>query len=73
MTQAQAKRLISTNAMIWAIAAVASVVLPFIGDSLTEGRGQFLRLLMHGSPLFIGLYVSTALLSKYCGKAEESA
>ena len=64
MTKPQLTKLIATNAGIWTLATLASVILPFVSDSMTDGSGQFLRLIMHAGPLMAGLWASSALLGK---------
>ena len=56
--------LISKNAMIWVGGILTSFILPMIARGLTEGPGNFLQMLMHVGPLFIAMFLSTALLSK---------
>ena len=58
------KSLISKNAIIWVGGILTSFILPMIAKSLTDGPGNFLQLLTHVGPLFIAMFLSTALLSK---------
>jgi hypothetical protein len=64
MTKPALKRLISINAGIWGLATLASVILPFVADSLSSGEGKFLRLVMQAGPLLAGLWISSAFLGK---------
>ncbi len=64
MTTDSMKKLITNNAAIWAIATIASVILPFVTDSLTDGRSDFLRLFGHAAPLFVGMFISSLALTK---------
>lgn len=41
------KKRIASNAAILIAGILASFILPMIGDSLTEGRSAFLRMLLH--------------------------
>jgi len=64
MTSDTAKRAVSINAAIWAAATLASVILPFVTDSLSNGRGNFLRLIAQAAPLMVGMYVSSVSLAR---------
>lgn len=69
MTSDTTKRAVSINAAIWAAAILASVILPFVTDSLTEGRSAFLRILTHVAPLMVGMYVSSISLAQASKKS----
>lgn len=64
MNQSDKKKLIGANAAIWAGAMLASFVLPMIAESITEGRGQFLKMMAHIFPLICGLAFSSRVLSQ---------
>ena len=64
MTSDMTKKLVSTNAAIWAVATLASVILPFVTDSLSDGRGAFLRLMAQAAPLMIGMFISSISLAR---------
>jgi hypothetical protein len=59
MTTDSNKKLVSINALIWTIATLASVILPFVTDSLTDGRSAFLRIFVHAAPLIAGMFISS--------------
>ena len=71
MIKSQKNKLINSNAALWAIAILASFILPLITDSVTEGRGKFVNAMVQVGPLLIALLVSTALLSKAIGETAE--
>ncbi len=58
------KKLVSTNSAIWTVATLASVILPFVTDSLTDGRSAFLRVATHAAPLIGGMFLSSVALSR---------
>lgn len=64
MTSSQKRKLIGTNAGIWAIAILASFVLPFIAESLSAGVANFLKVLCFALPLIIGMGMSTMVIHK---------
>ncbi len=64
MTSSQKKKLIGTNAGVWAIAILASFILPFIAESLSSGSAKFLQVLCFALPLIIGMVISTVALNK---------
>jgi hypothetical protein len=64
MTSDTTKKIVSINAAIWASATLASVILPFVTDSLTQGRSAFLRIVAHAAPLFVGMYISSISLAR---------
>jgi hypothetical protein len=64
MTSAEKKKLIGTNAAIWTIAILASFILPFIADSMSAGSAEFLQVMCFALPLFIGMTVSCAVISR---------
>lgn len=58
------QKLVATNAAVLAAGMLASFALPMIADSLHEGRGHFLRALMHVFPLICAMVFSCALMSR---------
>lgn len=64
MTAAQKKKLIGTNAGVWAIAILASFILPFIAESLSSGPATFLKVLCFAVPLLVGMVISTIVINK---------
>jgi hypothetical protein len=64
MTSSQKKRLLGTNAGIWAIAMLASFILPFIAESLSSGPAKFIQVLCFALPLIVGMMISTVAISK---------
>ena len=64
MTSSQKKKLIGTNAGVWAIATLASFILPFIAESLSSGSANFLKVLCFALPLIIGMVMSTVVINK---------
>jgi hypothetical protein len=64
MTSSQRKKLIGTNAGVWAIAILASFILPFIAESLSSGSAKFLEVLCFALPLIIGMAISTVVINK---------
>ena len=69
MTSETTRKLVSLNAVIWAVATLASVILPFVTDSLTEGRSAFLHVAAHAAPLIAGMFISCASLSRASEKS----
>lgn len=63
MTSLQKKKLISTNAGVWAIAIITSFVLPFIAESLSSGSANFLKVLCFAVPLIAGMIMSTIVIN----------
>ena len=64
MTIAEKKKLIGTNAAIWAIAILVSFILPFIAESISSGAAKFLQVLCFATPLFAGMAISSMVISK---------
>ena len=64
MTSSQKKKLVGTNAGVWAIAILASFILPFIAESLSSGPAKFLQVLCFALPLIIGMVISTVVINK---------
>lgn len=64
MTKSEKQKLIATNAAIWAAATLISFVLPLIAESMTDGRGNFLKMMAQVFPLICAMWISTGLLSK---------
>ncbi len=64
MTSSEKKRLIATNAGVWAIAILASFILPFIAESLSSGPAKFLEVMCFAFPLIAGMAFSSILISK---------
>jgi hypothetical protein len=71
MTTDANKKLVTNNAAIWVVAIMASVILPFVTDSMTDGRSAFLRLVGHAAPLIAGMFFSTIALNRAGSKAAE--
>ena len=57
-------KLVASNAAILTVGMLASFALPLISDSITEGRGHFLRALAHVFPLICAMAFSCALMGK---------
>jgi hypothetical protein len=68
MTKSEKEKLIRTNAVIWAVGIIASFVLPMVTESLTDGRGAFLKMMVHVFPLIIAMVASTGVISKAVGR-----
>jgi hypothetical protein len=64
MTTSQKKKLIGTNAGVWAIATLVSFILPFIAESLSSGPAKFLQVLCFAIPLIVGMVISTIVINK---------
>jgi len=64
MTSLEKRKLIAINAGVWAIAMIASFILPFIAESLSSGSAKFLQVLCFAMPLIGGMMVSTAVLDQ---------
>ena len=64
MTSLQKKKLIGTNAGVWAIAILASFILPFIAESLSSGSAKFLQVVCFAMPLIMGMVLSTVVINK---------
>ncbi|MEZ6058478.1 MAG: hypothetical protein R3C01_17390 [Planctomycetaceae bacterium] len=64
MTSTDKKKLINTNAFVWATSILVSFVLPMVTDSLTEGRSQFLRAITHVAPLIAAMWITTSLIDR---------
>lgn len=71
MTNSEKKKLITTNAAILAAGMLASFVLPLIVESVTDGRANFLKMLMHMFPLVIAMTASNGIISKAVGQPTE--
>lgn len=67
MTNSELKKLLMMNAGIWFVVAVSSFVLPFVVDSALEGRGAFLKVLLHIGLLAAGMLFSNAAIRKALG------
>ena len=63
MTDEQNKKLIGSNAVILTAAALASFVLPMIVESMTEGRGNFIKAMAQMIPLFAVIPLSCRLVA----------
>jgi hypothetical protein len=71
MTRNEQKRLLSTNAGIWAAATILSFVLPLVSDSLTSGRSAFLRAFLHAGLLICGMLFTSFVIRKAIGPPSE--
>ena len=71
MTNIDKKKLLTRNAAIWAGGILASVVLPFVTDSLSDGPGAFLRLMAHVFPLLAAIWISNSAISSAIGDAAD--
>ena len=71
MTTSAKKKLIATNAAIWAGATLLSFVLPMVADSVADGTAGFLKMMVHTGPLLLGLLVSSSLISNTIGHTSE--
>ena len=69
MTSSEKKKLIGTNAAIWSIAILASFILPFIADSMSAGSAKFLQVICFAIPLFVGMAISSVVISKSIGES----
>ncbi len=64
MTASEKKKLMATNAGVWAISILASLILPFIADSLAVGSAKFIQLICFAFPLILGMAMSTLVINK---------
>ena len=71
MTKAQKQKIIGVNAAIWTGASLLSFVLPLIAESITDGRGNFLKMMAHMFPLLFALLISSNLLNSAIGETTE--
>lgn len=71
MKPADKKKLIASNAGILVVEILVSFVLPMIGDSMTEGRSAFLRMILHVFPLIVSMSASTAIINKSIGASTD--
>lgn len=71
MTRGEKKRLITTNALIWAVGMVVSFIAPLIVESIVDGRGEFLKMAAHVFPLVIAMQASTGVINKAIGEPAE--
>lgn len=71
MKPADKKKLIASNAGILVVGILVSFVLPMIGDSMTEGRSAFLRMILHVFPLIVSMSASTAIINKSIGASTD--
>lgn len=71
MNNSAKKKLIATNAAIWAGGMVTSFVFPLIVESITDGRANFLKMMVHLFPLIIAMMASTGIISKAIGQPTE--
>ena len=62
MTSTQKMKLIGTNAAVWAIAILASFILPLIAESFSTGSAKFLQVLCFALPLIAGMYISSMVI-----------
>ncbi len=58
------KKLIASNAAVLVAGILCSFILPMIGDSMTEGRSAFLRMMLHVLPLVVSMFASSAMINK---------
>ncbi|MFO0882753.1 MAG: hypothetical protein U0894_00955 [Pirellulales bacterium] len=70
MTSSQKKKLVRTNAGVWAIAILASFILPFIAESLSSGSAKFLQVLCFAVPLVVGMVISTMVINRSIPETE---
>ena len=68
MTNAEKKKLIARNAVVWTIATLVSFALPMVADSITDGRGTFLKAMAHVFPLLAAIPISTSIISNSVGE-----
>jgi hypothetical protein len=71
MTKSNKQKLIATNAAVLAAGMLASFVLPLIAESVTDGRGTFLRALVHVFPLICAMVFSCSLMGKAIPESPE--
>jgi hypothetical protein len=71
MTETTKKKLITTNAAIWAVGILASFILPLVTQSLSDGPGNFLQVLAQVGPLIVAMFLSTAALNRSVVAAPE--
>ena len=71
MTSSAQKKLITANAVVWAVATLLSFILPMVTESITDGRANFLKMAVHVGPLVLGLFVSTAVINRAIGQTAE--
>ena len=58
------KSLVISNALVWIGGILASFILPMVAKGMTDGPGNFLQALVHVGPLFVAMFLSTALVSR---------
>jgi hypothetical protein len=69
MTSSEKKKLLGTNAGIWAIAILASFILPFVAESLSSGTAKFLQVMCFALPLIGGMAISSIVIGKSIGES----
>lgn len=58
------KKLVATNAVVLALAGVASFVLPKIAASISDGPANFLIAMAHVFPILVATPISCSLIGK---------
>ena len=58
------KKLVATNAVVLALAGVASFVLPKIAASIADGPANFLIAMAHVFPILVAIPISCSLIGK---------
>lgn len=71
MTKSEKKKLIGNHAATWSVAILASFILPFVGESMTDGRSHFIKVLMQIMPLMAALWFASVQLNKAIGEPTE--
>jgi len=71
MTKSEKKKLIATNAVILTAGMVVSFALPLVVESVTEGRADYIKMMMHMFPLIVAMMASTGIISKAIGHPTE--
>ena len=71
MVKSRKQKLIATNAAELAAGMLASFALPLIAESMTDGRGTFLRALVHIFPLICAIAFSCSLMGKAISETPE--
>ncbi len=72
MTKQAQQQLIIRNAAIIGAETLLSFVLPMISDSITEGRGNWIRAVLHVGPLLAAIQIVTAATSKSLGPPSDA-
>ncbi len=64
MSQDARKKLVAINAVVLALAALASFVLPKIAESVTDGAANFLVAMAQVLPILVAIPISCSLIGR---------